>query len=171
VSGMHFAHSPGRLDPAYLGNLIDFDVAFILDLGDGTSGILGVVTKYHDRIERRDPKPNRFPRYREVAEKSGLFASGAIDPFRGKHALLVMWLEHLLVHSMLQHPSGSWSWGRLTYVHPAGNTDFVQGCAAYRALIVDAWTFSSMTLEDLLDAAALPSRTEAALRKRYLLSR
>jgi hypothetical protein len=169
VSGVHFAHSPGRLDPAYLGNLIDFDVAFILDLGDGTSGILGVVTKYHDRIERRDPKPTRFPRYREVAEKSSLFASGAIDQFRGKHALLVMWLEHVLVMSMLQHPSGTWRWGRYVLVHPAGNADYAQACDKYRDLLVDHSTFASMTLEELLHSGVLPSRTVSALRERYLL--
>jgi hypothetical protein len=31
VFELRFAHSPGRLDPAYLGNLIAFDVAFVLD--------------------------------------------------------------------------------------------------------------------------------------------
>ena len=31
------------------------------------------------------------------------------------------WLEHLLLLSMLQHPSGEWTWGRYVVVHPAGN--------------------------------------------------
>ncbi len=44
---VRFAHSPGRLDPAWLGNLVELDVAFVLDLGDGTQGIVGVVTAYH----------------------------------------------------------------------------------------------------------------------------
>ena len=38
VCDVRFAHSPGRLDRAYLENLIAFDVAFVLDLGDGTQG-------------------------------------------------------------------------------------------------------------------------------------
>jgi hypothetical protein len=33
VGEVRFAHSPGRLDPAWLGNLVAFDVAFVLDLG------------------------------------------------------------------------------------------------------------------------------------------
>ena len=74
VKDVRFAHSPGRLDPAYLGNLGSFDVAFILELGDGTDGILGLVTRYHERVERRLPKPARLPRYIEITERSGAFA-------------------------------------------------------------------------------------------------
>lgn len=32
--------------------------------------------------------------------------------------LLEMWLDHLLLLSMLQHPSGAWRWGRLVHVYP-----------------------------------------------------
>jgi hypothetical protein len=168
VSDVRFAHSPGRLDPAWLGNLVDLDVAFALDLGKGRQGILGVQTKYHDRIESREPKPTRAPHYRRIAERSGVFKPGAIDAVNRRSRLLVMWLEHLLVHSMLQHPSGAWTWGRLVVVHPAGNTDFAEACDRYRELLVDRATFSSMTLEGLLDASALPAKTDHALRRRYL---
>ena len=81
-----------------------------------------------------------------------------------------MWLEHLLVLSMLQHASGKWRWGRYVVVHPAGNTDFADACARYRTLLVDQSTFSSVTLEELLDAGALPSKTSAAVHDRYLPS-
>ena len=79
-----------------------------------------------------------------------------------------MWLEHLLLFSMLQHESGSWSWGRYVVVHPAGNPDFAKACARYRDLLADPSTFSSMTLEELVDGDVLPARTAAALRTRYL---
>ena len=92
----------------------------------------------------------------------------AIDAVNRRSSLLAMWLGHLLVHSMLQHPSGAWTWGRLVVVHPAGNTDFAEACDQYRELLVDRATFSSMTLEGLLDAGALPARTDHALRRRYL---
>ena len=70
---------------------------------------------------------------------------------------------------MLQHPSRAWSWGRLVIVHPAGNSDFTEACARYRDLLVDQSTFSSVTVEELLDANVLPARTATALRKRYIL--
>lgn len=165
VRELLFAHSPGRLDPAYLGNLIAFDVAFVLDLGDRTQGIIGVDTKYHERTKREIPKPTRLPRYLEVVKRSGIFGPKAIEAVNGTD-LLVMWLEHLLVLSMLQHPSGTWAWGRYVVVHPAGNTDFAEACARYRALLVDQSTFSSATIEELLDAGALPPPTAAALRDR-----
>ena len=80
-----------------------------------------------------------------------------------------MWLEHLLLLSMLQHASGQWTWGRYVVVHPAGNGAVVDACARYRDLLVDRSTFAATTLEDLLAAGALPKRTTAALRERYLL--
>jgi hypothetical protein len=171
VTDIGFAHSPGRLNGTYLGNLVDFDVAFGLDRGEGKQGIVGIDTKYHERIEPREPKPSRVARYVEVAEKSGVFRPGAIDPFRGRNALLSMWLEHLLVLSMLQHPSGRWTWGRYVIVYPAGSADFAEACAGYRALLMDQSTFSSMTIEDLLDAGVLPKPTVAAFQERYIPSR
>jgi hypothetical protein len=167
VSDVRFAHSPGRFDPVYLGNLMAFDVAFVLDLGDGTQGIVGLDTKYHERTKRERPKPTRLPRYVEVKERSGVFTSKAIGAVNGTD-LLVMWLEHLLVLSMLQHPSGTWRWGRFVVVHPACNTDFAEAFARYRELLVDESTYSSMTVEKLLDVGALPVPTATALRERYL---
>jgi hypothetical protein len=168
VSEVHFAHSPGRLDPAYLNSLRAFDVAFVLDLGDGTRGIVGVVTKYHEWAKPEIPKPENLWRYVEVAERAGVFASGAIDVVKGRSGLAVMWLEHLLLLSMLQHASRMWSWGRYVVVHPAGNTDFAEACARYRSLLVDEPTFASTTLEELLDGGVLPASTLAAFRDRYM---
>ena len=167
VSDIQFQHSPGRLDRAYTGNLIWFDTAIVLDLGDGTHGIIGLDAEYHERIQRREPKPERLTRYVEVTERSGIFKPEAIDAVNGTD-LLVMWLEHLLVLSMLQHPSRTWAWGRFVLVHPAGNTDFAEACDRYRRLLADQSTFSAMTVEELLDAGALPARAAAALRTRYI---
>jgi len=167
VSEMRFAHSPARLDPAWLGNLVDWDAAFVLDLGDDTQGIVGVVTAYHEVNRRQPPKPKRLPRYREITDKSGFFGPEAIAAVNGTE-LIHIWLDHLLVLSMLQHPSRAWRWGRLVVVHPAGNTDFADACSRYQALLVDQSTFASTTIEELLDAGVLPQETTAALRDRYL---
>jgi hypothetical protein len=170
VSDVRFAHSPGRFDPAYLNSLRAFDAAFVLDLGDGTQGIVAVDIKYHEWAKPEIPKPSNLRRYLEVAERSGVFAPGAVDSLKGRSGLAVMWLEHLLLLSMQQHSSGTWSWGRYVVVHPAGNSDFADACARYVGLLAAQSTFSSMTLEELLDATVLPGQTTAALRDRYLSS-
>ncbi len=167
VCDVRFAHSPGRLDPAYLNSLRAFDVAFVLDVGDGRRGVVGVDTKYHERIKREIPRPCNLPRYLEVFERSGVFKPGALDAVN-RTVLSEMWLEHLLLLSMLQHMSGSWSWGRYVVVHPAGNTDFADACAQYRELLEDQSTFLPMTLGQLLDVDVLPAHTIEALRERYL---
>ena len=168
VSEVRFAHSPGRFDPTYLNSLRAFDAAFVLDRDDGTKGIVGVTTKYHEWGKPETPKTSNLPRNREVAETSGAFAAGAVDVLKGRTDLAVMWLEHLLLLSMLQHASGRWSWGRYVVVHPAGNSDVADSVGRYRDLLVDESTFSSVTIEELLDADVLPARTNAALRDRYL---
>jgi len=167
VCDVRFEHSPGRLDPGYLGNLSAFDVAFPLDLGDGGQGLVGIEVKYHERAKPEKPKPSRLPRYVEVADRSGVFAPGWFDAVNGTD-LLQIWLDHLLVLSMLQHPDGNWAWGRFVIVHPAGNTDVGDVCGRYRQLLVDQSTFAAVTIEELLDAGALPAATVAAFRDRYL---
>jgi hypothetical protein len=169
VCDVRFEHSPGRLDLAYIGSLVTFSVAFVLDLGDGTHGIIALDVKYHERLKPETPKPIRVARYREVATRSAVFAPGKIDAVDRRTDLLVTWLEHLLMLSMLQHPTRTWRWGRFVVVHPAANVDFADACARYRDLVVDHSSFSSMTIEELLDADGLPSQTTAALRERYIL--
>src|SRR5262245_22506472 len=97
VSDVRFAHSPGRLDPAYLNSLRAFDAAFVHDIDDGTLGIVGVDVKYHERMKAEIPKPTNLERYLQVAEMSRAFARGATDGLEGRSDLAVMWLEHLLV--------------------------------------------------------------------------
>jgi hypothetical protein len=168
VSEVRFAHSPGRLDPAYLNSLRAFDAAFVLELQDGTKGIVAVDVEYHEWTKPETPKPRNLARNLEVADRSGAFETGATDHVKGRSGLAVMWLEHLLLLSMLQHPSDGWSWGRYVVVHPAGNTDYAEGCERYRGLLASDATFSSMTLEELLAAGALPVRATSAIRERYL---
>jgi hypothetical protein len=168
VSGLRFAHSPGWLDPAYLNSLRSFATAFILDLDDGSRGIIAVDVKYHERNKAEIPRPDNHPRYTEVAERSGAFAPGAIEALKKRGDLCVMWIEHLLLFSMLQHPSDRWTWGRYAVVHPAGNVDVVDACHRYRAMLTSDDAFATMTLEELVDSGALAKPVVAGLRHRYL---
>ena len=168
VAEVRFAHSPGRLDPGYLNSLRAFAVAFVLDLGDGDRGVVAVDTRYHDWTKPETPRPENRDRYLEVARMSGVFADGVLDGLVARSGLAEIWLEHLLVLSMLQHRSGAWQWGRFVVVHPAGNPDYVDGCARYAELLRDRSTYASMSVEDLLAARALPDGTAERLRERYL---
>jgi hypothetical protein len=169
VSDVRFEHSPGRLDLAYLGSLSAFTTAFVTDIGDGTRGVMGIWGRLHERGKRETPKPIRLAHYRAVADKSGVFTPEAFDAVNGTD-LTVMWLQHLLVLSMLQHPDDRWAWGRLVVVYPSGNVDYAEACERYRALLVDPSTFASVTIEDLLDSNALPEATTTALRDRYVVA-
>jgi hypothetical protein len=132
-------------------------------------GLIGIDVKYHEKAKPETPRPENLRRYREVAERSGAFRPGAIDRLTLKNDLAVMWLEHLLLLSMLQHESGVWRWGRYVVVHPAGNSDMAELCARYEELLAERSTFDVITLEELLDADALPARTVSALRRRYVV--
>jgi hypothetical protein len=167
VSEVRFEHSPGWLDADYIGNLSSFATAFVLDRDDGSRGVIGVVTPYHDQVRREIPKPARLPRYVEVTRKSGIFKPDAVDAVNATD-LLVTWLRHLLLLSMLQHPSGEWTWGCLVTVHPEGNVDYSDACRRYRNLLTDDSTFVSMTLEDVLEAEVLPARLHNAVAERYI---
>lgn len=156
VAEVRFQHSPGWLDPAYLGSLRSFDAALMLAGG----GIVAVDVKYHERAKAEIPKPENLWRYREVAERSGAFAPGALDELAGRSELAVVWLEHLLLLSMLQHESGRCRSGRYVVVHPAGNSDAAGLCERYRSLLADDSTFAEATLEEL----PLPD----VVRERYL---
>lgn len=168
VSELRFTHSPGWFDPAYINSLRSFDTVFVLDLDDGSRGIVAVGVRYHERNKPETPRPENLARYTAVARRSKAFAPGAIDTLKKRGDLSVMWIEHLLLFSMLQHPSDNWTWGRYVVVHPGGNSDVVDACARYRAMLADEATFATMTLEQLLDSRTLAARTISALRARYL---
>jgi hypothetical protein len=169
VSAVRFAHSPGRLDPSYLNNWRSFATAFVLELDDGARGIVAVDVEYHERNHTSTPRPENLDRYTEVAKRSGVFAPGAIDRLKAPSDLCVVWLEHLLLLSMLQHSTAQWTWGRNLVVYPAANADLADSRERYRDLLADDTTFATMTLEELLDSGTLPADTVRLLRDRYLL--
>jgi PD-(D/E)XK nuclease superfamily len=111
---VRFEHSPDRSAPLFLGNKSALDVAF--EISDGTLGIIGVETKYHEHAKAEAiPKPKALARYEQVTKLSGIFTPDWRTAIVGTD-LQQIWLDHLLVLSMLQHPSKRWSWGRFVLV-------------------------------------------------------
>lgn len=167
--GLCFAHSPGRLDGTFLGDQTAFDAAFVITSADGGEAIVGVEVAYHDHARRRArPAPVALARYLEVAARSGVFVEGFRDHVVGTD-LQKIWVDHLLVLAMLQHPSQRWTSGLLMLVYPQENPSFARAAARYRALLVDGATFQVRTLEELLGTGQLlsPAATEE-LTHRYL---
>lgn len=164
---VRISHSPGRFDPAFTDNLVVFDALIELDLGD-SAGVLAIDVKHHEHAKREVPKPENRSRYLEVHERSGVFRPEALAAVDAT-PLTERWLEHLLLLSMLQHPSGRWTWGRYVVAHSAGNTDAVESIDTYRSVLADDTTFGSVALEDLLTIEALPHAAQDALRRRYVM--
>ena len=135
-------------------------------------GVGRVFIKGGNGNERRrwaeNARPENLARYADVADRSGAFARGAIEQLQQRSDLCVAWIEHLLLFSMLQHPTDGWAWGRYVVVHPAENSDVVDVCGRYRATLADDTTFATVTLEHLLDSGTLPGSTAASLRDRYV---
>ena len=79
-----------------------------------------------------------------------------------------MWLEHLLLLSMLQHAERQWTWGRYVVVHPAGNAARRRRCAPATAT---SWPTNDLCGDHPRGAPRRrrpPEATTAALRHRYL---
>jgi hypothetical protein len=167
---IRFEWSPGRRDPLYLNNRSAFDVAILLDLGGEQRGVIGIETKYHEDIGRETaPHPEkRLPRYREVTEASKIFHAGWETYVVGTN-LQQIWLDHLLVLSMLQHPRALWSWGRFVVIYPRANPSVRDAVESYRGLLRRPETFEARTIEELLDEHVLHEPAiEALFRERYL---
>lgn len=165
VSEMRFAHSPGRLDPSYSNSRRSFDAMFVLELPDGSSGALAIDVKYREIIDRRGVKAAHMPRFAEIHDRSGSFDTTDVEAL-GRSRLSMVWLEHLLLLSMLQHESGRWTWGRYVVIHPQANSSVSSALSDYGELLADDATFASATVEGLLAAKALAPKTAAALRRR-----
>lgn len=168
VLDVRFLHSPGRLEPNYLNNLRHFYVMFVLDLGAGDTGAIAVGVGYHERNKAETPRPENLGRYRAVAERSGIFRTEAIDELCQRSEFCVLWLQHLLALSMLQHPEHRWRRVQFALVRPDANPDLDDLHHRYLDRLTDRTTASTFTIDRLLDSENLPAATTAALRERYL---
>ena len=170
VSAVRFEWSPLRNTPGkFLGKRSAFDVSFELDMGDGTLGVLGVETKYHEDCKpEAAPHPEkRLPRYTEVTNTSGVFLPRALEAILGTQ-LQQIWLDHLLALSMLQHIPLKWTWAKFILVHPRRNPSYARAADKYQQQLKDSSSFDVVTIESLLEAGVLPSELVHKFTERYL---
>jgi len=167
---VHFEWSPGRNDPAWLGDRTAFDC--MLEIGTGTDRtIIGIETKYHEypMATSRKKTPTVPPRYLAVSARAGLFVD-ADQPQQiwGKKVEQV-WRDHLLALACKQHDAGPAN-VRYLLVAPEANPAWKPLVDEYRALLQpDArGTVEYRTVESLLADASdvLPHANE--FRARYL---
>lgn len=169
VCAVRFEWSPGRRIPGrFLENRSAFDVAFELNLDDGTRGVVGVETKYHEHCVRENiPGPKQMRRYEHVTRESGIFVAGALSSLPGT-PLQQIWLDHLLALSMLQDHSRRWTWAKFVRVHPAQNPSYARAAGDYRSFLDDSSTLEVRTIESLLETGAIPPDSAQAFAERYL---
>jgi hypothetical protein len=162
---LRFEHSPGRRDPSFLGNRTAFDVAIEIDTPTGIA-VVGVEVKYHEHaIAGKRLNLKALARCAAVTEQSAVFKQDWKERVV-ETDLQQIWLDHILVLSMLQHPSKRWSAGRFVLVYPSENPSFRSAARRYRDVLRETNTFEDRTIESLI--RDLRFRTRTRLLERYL---
>lgn len=171
---VRFEWSPARESEEFTNDKTAFDVALLYGASDVHQFVVGVETKYHEHAnsEAAPDAAKRLPRYRSIVEQAnkerGVFKSGWEAKILGT-PLQQIWRDHLLLLSLIQHPSKRWTDGKYVLVYPAGNASFAAVAEAYQDVLDEQSTFDHKTVEDLLDAHVLhDEQTEVAFRERYL---
>ena len=163
-----FEWSPGRRDPAYLGDRTAFDDVLRTHGPDGPT-LIGIETKYHEAPERPSKARPMPSRYAEVTERAQLFESEQWADHVWGTRLEQIWRDHLLALACRQHPNGPPT-VRYVLVAPNGNPAWRPLAEEYNSLLTDEArsTFEYRSLEDLIDTASNLLRHAAAFRTRYL---
>ena len=119
---VRFEWSPLRSTQGkFLGNRSAFDVAFdwTWEMAPSVSSASKRSTMRYCRREAPPHVQKRLPRDIEVANDSRAFGPVTTEAILGTQ-LQQIWLDHLLVLSMLQHAPRTWTWAKFILVHPKG---------------------------------------------------
>ncbi len=149
VKEIHFEHSPGRGDEAYIADHTAFDVLVAGINRQGLRSFVAIEVKYSESMN--EPPATPRPRYEEVSEASGLFKNPEHSALRSA-PIQQLWREHMLCQTMLDN--GLYKSGLFLVVHPAKNEDCSRAIASYREHLQEPGggspAFAALTLEDCL---------------------
>jgi hypothetical protein len=153
VTRLEFEHSPGRGNPAYLGNRTAFDLYLEHTTPQGGQGFIGIEVKYHESLQVAPAEARE--RIGEVARASGVFSEQAL-PALSRPPLQQVWFDHLLALSMLQTDADRWNGsGLFVFLHPVANQASYQVVNRYERYLQRPASFQRLTLEDVVAALQL----------------
>ncbi len=170
VLDIRFEHSPGRKDPTLTSDRSAFDVAFIYERSDGTTGFIGIEVKYAESGTEPAP-PELNPRYTDLAHSSGLFreldhAALRVNP------LQQLFREHLLAQATVMR--GDYAEAYFVLIAPRLNHLVQNSAALYASFLTEPVPgqvpFINVHLEQLVEAYGWAGDTDhgIALHQRYL---
>lgn len=146
VTHIGFEYSPGRGDPADIGDRSAFDV-FVEYEGPRGPGFLGIEVRYHENLVVRAADDRGHV---EFASRTGVFKPEAALRLRTS-PLQHLWFDHLLALRMRAAHPGRWTNCAFVLLHPAGNRPAVRAAGDYRACLADSATYDSLTLERVVE--------------------
>jgi len=166
VSGIEFEHSPGRGDPRFTADGSAFDVLVSYEVG-GMKGFVGIEVKYAEDLDVDEARQRA--RYDEITRDMNIFVPSSLPTLRVR-PLEQFWRDHLLACSMLIDRASGYDLGSFVVLYPNGNKIVESAVEQYRSCLLDATTFTSWTLEEVLDAVGQAGAGSWAteVRERYL---
>jgi len=157
VTAIEFEYSPGRGDPAYLGDGTAFDALVEFVTTEHGRGFLGVEVKYHENLVGGGDDYKEL--YAQRAREMGCFDPDRLDELR-KPRLQQVWRDHLLAGRLKLREEDGYDQGCFVFLRPRDNEACALVVAEYRACLTLEDTFAEWTLEDVVDS--LRRHTDAA---------
>lgn len=167
VHSIAFEHSPGRGDPAYLGDRTAFDLIIMGETQDGTPAFLAIEVKYAEQF--RQQMRSSSGRYGELGQRYGMHTDPTDVALTVEPAAQFM-AEHLLA-AVIRERLGSEAKGAFLVVAPAQNREAWSAIKAYEQQLITAPVvpFMALTLERIIETVRSAGDTELAqrLHQRY----
>lgn len=145
ATGIEFEHSPGRGDPRFTADGSAFDVFVCYDV-DGTKGFVGI--EYAENLDVDEARHRA--RYDEITREMNIFVPSSAPRLRVR-PLEQFWRDHLLACSLLLDRASGFNHGAFVVLYPLGNDIVGSAVTQYRSCLLDSTTFTSWTLERVLD--------------------